>query len=587
MRKKCCDNSCRVYMMTRIKIYSLILFVNLCVLLSGLVYIQIAMHDRYKVMSEENRLKVVPMMAPRGRILDRKGNVLAKDVLCFKVSVIYDRIKDIGSLADSLSAVLDIPVDKIIKDIKEGRKQPYSPLCIVSDIGLNKAIPIEELTMNQPGLLLEVSSRREYLNGSSCSNVLGYVGFINRSEFEKMRHYGFEINDLVGRDGIEKYYDNYLRGKHGGKQVEVDHRGRKIAILGLKEPIAGRDAYLTIDLDLQKFCEEFLKGRKGAIVAMNPGTGEILAMASAPDYDPGIFIDNDKKNEREKILRSAQYPLLNRAIAVAYPPGSVFKAVVAVAGLESKIVSEQKTFVCPGYLELGKWRFGCWRKNGHGPQSVTSALKNSCNVYFFNLGLLLGVDRIAQFSERFGFGLKAGIDLPGENKGNRPTAAWKKKKIKESWYKGDTVNYSIGQGYLLVSPLQIARMMSVFANGGYLVKPYLVTRIEDISMNRAEKVNLRISGENLEIVRQGLKKVVNDSRGTGMNARLNEIVVAGKTGTAQTSEEKNHGWFAGFAPYDNPSLTVVVFEEYGGRGGYFPAETARDIFQRARELGII
>jgi penicillin-binding protein 2 len=571
----------------RTRVYALILTVFLVILLAGLAFIQIYMHPEYKVMSEENRLRVVPLMAPRGTILDRNGNALVKDILSFDVSVIYSQVKDVDSLSGTLSSVLAVPKDKITEYIKSCRYRPYSPTVILTDIGTENAIQLEELAMDNPGLLIEVSARREYLYGGTASNLVGYLGLINRSEFERLKHYGYRVDDLVGRDGVERYYDDYLRGKHGGKQVEVDHRGREVKVLGFREPVPGKDLYLTIDLELQRYCDGLLEGKKGAIIVMDPRSGEVLAMASSPGYDPEIFIDRKKKSEIVAILKDEQYPLLNRAITGAYPPGSVFKLVVAVAGLETKTINPYTTFGCDGSLSLGRRIFHCWRKEGHGIQNLTEGIKNSCNVFFWRLGGLLGVDNIAEYGKAFGIGEQTGIDLPGENQGLLPTREWKKKYLKESWYKGETLNYSVGQGYVLCSPLQLARMVSVFANGGYLVRPYVAGKVEGVYLNSPQRARVDVSEESLEVVREGMKKVVNDAGGTGMKARLDEVVVAGKTGTAQTSRDMSHGWFGGFAPYEDAKLTVVIFDEYGGKGGYYAAGTAGKIFKKAYEMGLL
>lgn len=571
----------------RTRIFALILLFFIAVVIAGLAYNQIAMHERYRLMSEENRLKVIPLMAPRGSIYDRDGRALVKDALSFKVSIIYNRIKNKESLKKVLSSALGLPGEEIDKVIEKSRRQPFSPTPVAEDIGIEKAIHIEEAGIDHPGLLLEVSAKREYMRGDAASNLLGYLGFINRSEFDRLKHYGYKINDLIGRDGVEKCYDNYLRGTHGGKQIEVDHRGREVVTLGFKEPVPGKDIQLTLDANLQEFCDELLEGKKGAIIAMNPQTGEILAMSSAPSYDPMIFIDPSRRKEVASLLRDRNYPLVNRAIAGAYAPGSVFKPVIATGALETKAATKVTTFECPGYFTLGRATFRCWRESGHGAQTVTEAIKNSCNVYFFRLGLLLGAERIAEFAEKLGFGRKTGIDLPGERSKEVPSPSWKKKHLSDKWYKGDTVNYSIGQGYLLVSPLQVARMMSVFANGGYLVKPYVVSKVSGVSVASQERLSLGLSRETLSIVREGLERVVNDPYGTGMKARQRKVTVAGKTGTAQTSRGISHGWFAGFAPFKEAKLTVVVFDEYGGKGGYYAAETAGRVFKKAYELGLL
>jgi len=558
------------------------------VLFAGLFYVQVGMYEKYSVMSEENRLKVVPLMAPRGRIFDRNGKVLVEDVLSFDVAVIHCRIKDKDSLTKVLSEVLDLPGSVVSSRIKEAGKTPYSPVSVATNIGMEKVVRLEELEMNHPDLLLEISAKRKYLYGNSAAHVVGYVGSINRSEFKRLKHYGYKINDLVGRDGVEKAFDDYLRGTHGGKQIEVDHRGREATTLGYREPLPGKDVYLTIDSGLQKTCEKLLENKKGAIIAMDPSTGAVLAIASAPAYDPGIFIDEGKSSELSKVFKSRNYPLINRAIAGTYPPGSVFKIVTALSGLDNSDAAIQTVFNCPGSFSLGKFRFACWRKKGHAEQTLKDALKHSCNVYFFKLGILAGVDKISAFAKKIGFGKRTGIDLPGEKAGTLPSRGWKRKKLNERWYKGDTVNYSIGQGYLLCSPIQVARMMSVFANKGYLVTPFVTEFVDNVRVSTEEKVFLNLSSSDVSEIREGLRAVVNGKRGTGVKAKLSDTIVSGKTGTAQTSGgKKNHGWFAGFAPFDEAKLTVVVFDEYGGKGGYYAAETAGRVFKKAKELELL
>jgi len=571
----------------RLRYFSLILALGFMLIVAGLAYIQIVKYDKFRVMSEENRLKIVPLMAPRGCIYDRSGEVLVKDTLSFQVSVIYSRIENMDSLAEFLSSVLDVPRPETSKIIKKSRQQPYTPTVVASDIGIEKAIHIEEMSMDQPGLLLEVYAKRKYVSDSSMSNVLGYLGLINSAEFERLRHYGYRMDDLVGRDGIEKQYDEYLRGTHGGKQVEVDHRGRRAMTLGFKEPVSGKDIRLTIDHGLQKFCEELLVDKRGAIVVLDPNTGAVLAMASAPAYDPNAFIDQARSGEVSGLLNDREYPLLNRAIAGVYPAGSLFKILIATAALETGTTNKNTTFECPGYYRLGRLTFRCWRKDGHGVQNMQEGIMHSCNVYFFNTGRRLGVDKIAEYAKKFGFGSYTGIDLPGEKTGTAPSRSWKKKQLNDSWYEGDTVNYSIGQGYLLCSPLQIARMLAVFANGGYLVRPYIVKEVEGIPVNNVEKAELGISQDTRDTIREGMRLVVNDPTGTGIKARSKDFTVAGKTGTAQTSRNKTHGWFMGFAPYEEPKVVIVVFDEYGGKGGYYAAETGGKVFKKAHEIGLL
>ncbi|MCK4851915.1 MAG: penicillin-binding protein 2 [Candidatus Omnitrophica bacterium] len=571
----------------RLKIFVQTLSVGLMFMLSGLVYVQLIRHAVYRDMSEGNRLRVTPLMASRGAVYDRNGDILVKDVLSFNASVIHSRVKDVKALAGVLNAVCGVPEHESEACIRKSGARPYSPVCVVPDIGIKEAIQLEEIESDYPGLILQVSTKRRYIAGKKGANVLGHLGPINSSEFKRLKHYGYRINDLVGRDGIEKSYDNYLRGIHGGKQVEVDHLGREIRTLGYREPAPGRDVHLTIDLGLQEFCDGLLDGKRGAIVAMDADNGALLAMASAPSYDPEIFIDRRRSDEVGPLLNDREYPLINRAVSGAYPPGSVFKLIVAAGALETGKAVPETSAVCRGIFRLGRATYHCWRKNGHGEQNMTEAIKNSCNIYFYRLGLLLGVEDIARFAGKFGFGERTGIDLPNEAKGTVPTQKWKKDRFRERWYKGETVNYAIGQGYLLVTPVQIARMMSVFANKGYLVRPHLVKRIGNIRVNDDDGIKLDISPGTLDTVRKGLTECVNGDRGTGVKARLSGIVVSGKTGTAQTSRKKSHGWFAGFAPFDRAKLVVVVFDEYGGKGGYYAAETAAEVFREALRLGIL
>jgi len=538
-------------------------------------------------MSEENRLRVTPLTAPRGGVFDRHEKMLARDALSFNASIIYSQIRNKDALAGLMAEILNVDRKTIDDGMDRCRIRPYSPVCVVSDIGTRAAIQLEEAAYEHPGLFVEATTKREYASGSATVSVLGYIGRINRPEFDRLKHYGYRIDDMIGRAGLEKQYDNYLRGKHGGKQVEVDNRGREIATIGYREPNPGRDIHTTLDLDLQIFCGKLLKNNRGAIVAMDPETGKILAMASAPSYDPEVFVDRKRSGEVKELLDNKQYPLVNRAVRAAYPPGSIFKLVIAAAALESGKARPETSSICEGYITLGKRVFRCWKENGHGEQLMTDAIMNSCNVYFYRLGLLLGADDIAVFARKFGFGKLTKIDIPGEVTGTVPSPKWKVETFKDEWYKGETVNYAIGQGYLLVTPIQVAEMMSVFANRGYLVRPYVVESIGDVRINNFERQPAGIREAALDTVREGVMRCVNDRHGTGMKARLSEVVVSGKTGTAETSTGRNHGWFVGFAPFDKPSLVVVVFDEYGGKGGYYAAETAGKVFREAKKLGII
>jgi penicillin-binding protein 2 len=462
-------------------------------------------------------------------------------------------------------------------------------MVIIEDIERAGAITIEQYVNEYPGLMITTEAKRNYLYGPGCSAITGYIGKISEEELASFKTYGYRMTDLIGRSGLEKQYDAYLRGSYGGMQVEVDSFGRQRDVLDVIEPEKGKDIYLTVDLELQKHCDAVMADRKGCIIAMNPNTGEILALVSKPGYDPNIFLSPKSGKEIVRILneKSRAYPLLNRAISCAYPPGSVFKLVVASAALESGRFTKTNTLSCSGQFNLSGALFRCWKEEGHGVQNIYEGIKNSCNVFFYQLGLKAGVDNIFSFAKRFGFGSLTNIDLPAEKKGTVPNPQWKRITMREQWYAGDTVNYAIGQGYLLVTPIQVARMISSFANGGYLVRPYLVEKLENVKASHRSIEKIGISDVTIDTVREGIRRVVNDPTGTGMKARLADIVVAGKTGTAQNPLGKSHGWFAGFAPFDNAKISVVVFVEFGGKGGLEASIMARKVIEKAKEIGLI
>lgn len=573
----------------RLKVFSLIIATCFILLLCGLGYVQIIKGAYYKRRSEQNRIVAIPLKAPRGQIYDRNNKVCVDNRISFDVSVIYKDARDFSQLVTFLSDTLKIDKKKLMSCMKRAKKRPFAPTVLVEDIGKAKAIMLEQRKIDYPGLVISTRPKRDYLFGERASSVTGYLGEINEDELARFKTYGYSIRDLMGRSGLEKKYDNYLRGIQGGMQVEIDSLGRQKRVLHIKEPEGGNPIYLTIDMDLQEYCYEIMGNRRGCIIAMNPNNGEIFAFVSKPGFDPNIFIRKDKAREVKKILDNVNrdYPLLNRGISCTYPPGSVFKVVVAVAALDTGRFTKDMQFGCNGSFALGKSIFHCWKEEGHGNQIIEDAIKNSCNVFFYQLGLKAGVQHISLYAEKFGFGKPTGIDLPGEAGGLVPTSTWKRIAKKEGWYPGDTVNYSIGQGFLLVTPIQVVCMMAAIANGGHLVQPYIVERIGNVKVSNPEIKGMDISKHTQDIMRRGLVKVVNDQRGTGMKAKLPDIVVAGKTGTAQNPRGKAHGWFSGFAPEENPKMCVVVFVEYGGKGGVEASNLARKVFEKSKTLGLL
>jgi len=571
----------------RIRVIGIIIFVSLLFVVAGLFYVQVVKGPYYQRLSSQNRIRLLTIEGPRGRIFDRNGELLVDNRISFDVAVIPQELKDKERVFKKIGGILNIARRDIKKALKDNYVTPFQPTKIAFDIGKENAIKIEQERLDLPGVIIETRPQRHYLNKEVGSHIVGYLGQINSSELTRLKSYGYAMNDLIGRAGIEKSYDNYLRGRHGGMQIEVNNRGYQAGILGIKEPVKGKDIYLTVDIRLQRFVEKIFELARGAACVMDPRDGRILCLVSSPAFDPNVFISGKNPAELGRLLSSDRYPMLNRLIQCEYPPGSVFKIVTASAALDKKKITPDTLLNCDGSYSLGRKSFKCWKKKGHGQQAIREAIKNSCNVFFYQIGRMAGADNIALFAQRYGFGCPTGIDLPDEKNGLVPNKRWKLLKRREPWYEGETLNYAIGQGFLLVTPMQILRMVSAVANGGYLVRPYIVKRIEDVDISEIEKRPIDVSDATLDVVRQGLIKVVNGENGTGRKAAVEGLTIAGKTGTAQTSTDKTHAWFTGFAPAGDPKAAVVVFLEYGGKGGLGASRTAGRIFQKLRELGYL
>ncbi|MEI6863058.1 MAG: penicillin-binding protein 2 [Candidatus Omnitrophota bacterium] len=558
------------------------------ILLATLFYTQVIRFFYYSQMSKNNSIRIIPIDGPRGKILDRNGQVLVTSRLSFDAAIVYQELGDRERLFRAFRDTLGITDKDIEKALAKSRKKPYAPVAIVEDIDKDKAVALEESSCDIPGLEIATRSKRDYILKNSGAHIFGYISEMTENELLDMKDYGYRSGDLIGRSGVEKYYDSYLRGVDGGTQIEVDNRGKEMRSLGVKEPSSGKDIYLTIDKSIQLACDKLLGEHKGAAIVMDPRTGEILALASHPAFDPNIFVRPDTSQERLDLLRDkVGRPMSDRAISGLYPPGSVFKIVTAAAGLESNRISKNTQFTCNGSYKLGKATFDCWKKEGHGPQNIVGGLKYSCNVFFYSMGRIVGVDIIENYAKMFGFGKLTGIDLPDEVKGIAPGREWKRLYRKAVWYEGETINYAIGQGYLMVTPIQVLNMMAEVANNGTIVHPHIVKRIGDNFIPAQKSKRLDIREGTLKIIKQGLFEVVNGEHGTGARAKSEGVIAAGKTGTAENPLGKTHAWFSGFAPFDDPKICVVVFLEHGGKGGLEPAGIAGGIFKEAKDRGYL
>lgn len=531
----------------------------------GLFYTQIIRGDFYYGLSRKNRIRLIPEYGLRGNILDRKGKIIADSRLSFAVNVIPQELSDKDTTFSLLAQMLGVEKTNLLKIYQKGYLAPFAPVLVKDDITKNEALLLEENKYRLQGVMVSVGPRRRYPFKEELSHPIGYLREVDKSRITRLKEYGYDLKDIMGYDGVEEVFDRYLRAEKGGMQIEVDHRGRMVRLLGLRLPQKGKDLSLTIDLDMQHIAYNVLGQRKGCVIVMDPFSGAILAMVSSPAYDPNVFVANDK-DEINRLRNDRGAPFLNRAISASYPPASTFKLITATAGLEAKKLSPSTTFFCNGEIKIGNRQFKCWDK--HGAMDLRGAVAHSCDIFFYQAGLLAGPQLLSEYAFEFGLGRVSGIDIgrvssinvERENAGFVPTVNWKLWQRQESWFKGDTANFAIGQGALLATPLQMVRLISVFANGGYLVRPYLAQSPE----NKPSAKKIRISDKDLQVLRQDLREVVRDPAGTANILDLPDLSVSGKTGTAQVSRGLAHGWFIGFAGADKPKIAFCVFIEHGG-----------------------
>ncbi|MDP2921824.1 MAG: penicillin-binding protein 2 [Candidatus Omnitrophota bacterium] len=533
-----------------------------------LYYLQIIKGPFYSDLSYKNSIRLLDINAARGNIYDRRGKIIAGNTLSFGVYIVPQEAEDIDGTLEKLSKIVGVSKSVLERNYKRNRTAPFAPCELTRGVPKKTAIAIEESRFKMPGVLVKEILARKYYYGPAFSHVVGYTGEIDALELELLKPYGYNIKDQIGKDGVERFCDRTLRGRDGGMQIQVDNRGRQVKVMSYRRPKGGNGINLTIDAGLQKEVYNLFNDRPGAAIFMNPENGEILSLVSSPSYDPNSVLLSAIKDKAS--------PLLNRAIMGVYPPGSIFKIITGITGLETNSIRPDTGFVCSGKLDVGKDEFNCWNKDGHGYVDLTKAIAWSCNVYFYHTGLLAGADKLGEFAGIFGLGKKTGVELFGESRGFVPAKEWKKSEKKEIWYPGDTANFSIGQGYLLVTPLQLVRMIGCIANGGALVQPHILKRPKGGEAIDFKKYISKVSKEHIDAIRQGMRQSVADIDGTGNNAATKTVSISAKTGTVQVGPGiAPHGWFAGFAPSDKPEVCFVVFMENVGSGGDAPAEIAR------------
>ena len=543
-----------------------------------LAQLQLVQGQRYRDLAEQNRLRLVPELAPRGLIVDRRGRILASNQTLFRVSVVPQEVEDLDVLLARVASIVHLPSDQLLQTFRRERSLAFLPATIVSRVSKETAIQLEENGWRLPGVLVRPETVRHYPLGATAAQLLGYLSQPTADEVPLLKEYGVRAKQLIGRSGIEQLLDHALQGESGGLMVEVNHRGRQMRIIGRRAPHAGATVVLTLDTQLQSLIEQSFGTRPGACVVLDPSTGEVLAIASLPTFTPESFVVSDA-DAVEAVLNSSLSPLMNRAAVGRYQPGSIMKLVTAGAGLEHQIITPATSIVCPGAMKIGDRVIHCWNRDGHGPMVLAEALMQSCNVYFMHVARRLGADRLRAAQAEMGFSRRTGWVMD-EQSGSIP-----QRRLTE----GELAMLGIGQGELLVTPLEAAVMAGAFASGGWLVEPWIVQTVGGRPVNlKPSRRHLSWSAQTLTAIREGMKAVVIDPSGTGHRAWSPSVSIAGKTGTAQTHiPGQTHGWFVGFCPVDKPRVAMAILAEHGGSGGELPAEVAKTICEYVSAPGTL
>lgn len=562
-------------------------------------HLQIIEGEEYRRLSESNCIRIQNIDPPRGLIYDSRGELIVDNRPSFDICITPKDAKPIEETFSRLAALTLTPAKEMEERFAKQKGLPsYSPVVVLPDVDRNTLGAIEVRKYDLPGVTVQVRPLRHYLHKGSAAHLLGYLGEVSQKEMESDRFPGTLRGDYIGKNGIERKFELMLRGVRGGRQVEVDARGRLVRILRTVEEKPGNNLYLTIDQKLQMETEALFAENVGAAVAIEPDTGNVLALVSSPSFDQNDFVAGLSHATWNALINNPERPMENKAVQGTYPPASTYKILTAMAALEEGVVDEHTSFLCTGSYRFGNRSYKCWRKEGHGTVDIYRAISHSCDVFFYQVGQRLGVDKLSFYARSSGLGSRTGIELDNEAAGIIPTAEWKKKRTGDAWQRGETLSIAIGQGFNLVTPLQMACFMSAVGNGGKRFKPQLVQKIVDqegrlIQETRPELVGtLPVKTRNLNIVRHGLWQVVNGG-GTASAIRLKTVEISGKTGTAQVISRsrgdseiasgpahwKPHAWFVAYAPAEAPKIAVAVIVEHGEHGSSAAAPIARDIIK--------
>jgi penicillin-binding protein 2 len=585
-----------------ILLYALVVLVFVT-LFARLVVLQIFEGERYTYLSENNRIRLKRVPGSRGMIVDRQGQLLVDSRPSFDLFFVPEDSDSPDETLRLLARYLKWDEGELLKTYHENKSRAaFDEITLGRDVEWSTIVAVETHQLDLPGISLRARPRRNYTDGQAAAHVLGYLGEVNQKQLKALKAQGYGSGDEIGHYGLERHWEEILRGQNGGQQVEVDALGRRVRVLHEVHNVPGYTMHLTIDRQLQQSAFEALSGKEGTIVAIDVHSGGILALASTPAFDPNIFARGIKGNEWNALVKDKLRPLSNRATQGQFPPGSTFKIIMFIAGLEEGVVNPETAISDPGFFPFGNRNFRDWKEGGHGMVNLHRSLVISCDTYYYQLGPKLGIDRIAKWSRAFGLGEKTGIALDDERGGTIPDTAWKMKRFRQPWYPGETVSVAIGQGYVTVTPLQLANMMAAVANGGKLFRPRIVSKVQSVDGTSVREYGpelirtIELKPDTITRVHNALADVVKG--GTGGMARSPLIEVAGKTGTAQVVEMKgaylkseqlsyfnrDHAWFVSYAPAQNPEIAIAVLVEHGGHGGDAAAPMAKKVFEKYIEI---
>ena len=572
----------RETMATRVRVLSIVVGAALAGVAADYWLVQGLHGPEYRELADNNRLRRFPIRAPRGVVYDRDGRALAENVPSYNLLLEPDASNDLQKSLAFAAAILETDPGQLHRLlVAHRRERPVEPALVAENLTLAQVARFELAALEHPEFEVDVQQLRLYRHREQTAHVLGYLAEAGPQDLATGR---YQRGDMIGRRGIESQFEAALRGEDGERVVVVDSRGRAVDEFPAKQPRQGSGLKLAIDLDLQQTAQRLLQDKVGAVVALDPRNGAILAMTSSPSYDPNLFARRLRPDDWMRLITDPNHPLQNRALQNTQPPGSTFKPLMALAGLSAHVIDTNTTFYCSGAATFYGRARRCWRREGHGAVNLRAAIKNSCDVYFYNVGQRLGITRIARYARLLGLGQLSGIDIPGEKAGLVPDEAWSRRVRKIPWYPGETISVAIGQGPILTTPLQLAVMMAAIANGGHLETPHMVERIAPARTVEG------IDPAAWQVVREGLRAVVDS--GTGHAAYVPGLSIAGKTGTAQVIAQhtwtraediayaqRDHAWFVSFAPVENPQLVVIVFIEHGGHGSSAAAPVAKGIYE--------